>query len=70
MVEAVKPFLSNTLVKEGLQKIAKHFASTSHFGPKSVADFEGLTDTEERELLQRDSFERVSYFLRSLGFLD
>ena len=67
LAEAVRPFLSNTLVKEGLQKIAKHFASISHLGPKSVADFEGLTEMEERELIQRDAFERVDYLLRTLG---
>lgn len=67
LAEAVRPFLSNTLVKEGLQKIAKHFASISHLGPQSVADFEGLTEMEERELIQRDAFERVGYLLRTLG---
>jgi len=36
---------------EGLQKIERHFASESHVGPTAVADFEEITDSEERELI-------------------
>jgi hypothetical protein len=38
-----------------------------HLGPKFVADFEELTDPEEREFRQRDAYERVHYFLEKLG---
>lgn len=36
-------------------------------GPKFVADFEEISDVEERALLQRDAFERVGYLLKNLN---
>lgn len=67
LVEAVKPFMSHGLVKEGLEKIAEKFSSEKHVGPKFVADFEEISDTEERALIQRDAFERVAYLLKKLS---
>jgi hypothetical protein len=67
LVDELNPHLGHGLVKEGLQKIRKHFASISHVGPTAVADFEEITDPEERELIQRDAYERVSYVLNKLG---
>ncbi len=54
-----QPHLCQDLVQEGLAKIAEKFASPDHIGPRFVADFEELTDSDERALLQRDAFERV-----------
>ena len=68
LVEKFKPYLKHGLVREGLQKIAKHFASESHVGPKYVADFDEITDPEQRDILQRDAYERVNYILTKLGF--
>ena len=59
-------FMSHGLVKEGLAKIADKFATEKHVGPKFVADFEEISDIEERHLLQRDAFERVNYLLQKL----
>lgn len=67
LAEAFKPFMSHGLVKEGLEKIAEKFASEKHVGPKFVADFEEVSDVEERALLQRDAFERVGYLLKKLN---
>jgi hypothetical protein len=67
LVDELKTQTGHALVREGLGKIAKHFASETHAGPRSVADFEGITDAEEREMIQRDVYERVSYILRKLG---
>ena len=67
LAQAFKPFMSHGLVKEGLEKIAEKFASEKHVGPKFVADFEEISDTEERALLQRDAFERVDYLLKKLA---
>ncbi|MEN6441149.1 MAG: hypothetical protein ABFD97_21485 [Syntrophobacter sp.] len=67
LADKLKSHLGHTLVREGLSKIAKHFASERKVGPRSVADFEGVTDPEDRELLQRDAYERVSYILKKLG---
>lgn len=64
-----KPHIGNALIKEGLEKIKTQFASEGHVGPKFVADFEEVTDPEERALLQRDAYERVNYLLEKLGIL-
>lgn len=67
LVEMIRPHISHGLVREGLDKIAEKFASPEHVGPKFVADFDEITDPEEREFIQRDSFERVDYLLKSLN---
>jgi hypothetical protein len=50
-----------------LTKVSEKFASPEHIGPKQVADFEAITDSEERDARQRDAFERVNYLLEKLG---
>ncbi len=65
--EEIRKQVDNVLVKEGLAKLADQFASTEHIGPKSVADFEEVTDKESRDYLIRDAFERVHYLLEGLG---
>jgi hypothetical protein len=67
LVEEFRPHLSNGLVREGLDKIAKHFSSINSIGPKFVADFEAADDPEERERITRDAFERVKALLNELG---
>ena len=57
------------MVKEGLEKIKDKFASEKHIGPKFVADFEELDDPEEREILERDAYEKVTYLLENLGVI-
>ena len=66
LVDTIQPHISHGLVREGLEKIAEKFESPEHIGPKFVADFEELTDPEERDLVQRDAFERVNFLLRAL----
>jgi hypothetical protein len=67
LVREFKPLAGHGLVREGLEKIAKHFATETHVGPKLVADFEEVTADEAREILQRDAYERVNYLLQELG---
>jgi hypothetical protein len=67
LVREFRPHLSHGLVAEGLRKIRGKFLSPNHIGPKSVADFEEITDQDERGLRQRDAFERVDYLLGQLG---
>ncbi|MBI2605275.1 MAG: nucleotidyl transferase AbiEii/AbiGii toxin family protein [Deltaproteobacteria bacterium] len=62
-----QPHLNHSLVREGLEKIAGKFSSVHAVGPKFVADFEEITDQAERELLQRDAFERVRALLEIIG---
>ena len=61
------PHIGSGLVKKGLRHIAEKFASPDHTGPKSVADFDEITDPEERDVVQRDAYERVQDLLRRLG---
>jgi len=67
LVERLAPMVAHRLVREALEKIAVHFASPEHRGPSQVADFEGTEDSEGREAIQRDAFERVHYLLTHLG---
>jgi hypothetical protein len=67
LVREFRSSLQHGLVMEGLRKIHEKFLSPDHVGPKSVADFEEVTDSEARALLERDAFERVSYLLAHLG---
>jgi len=67
LVEKFLPYAGSVLVKEGLEKIGKIFTSEDHVGPKFVADFEEISDPEERQRIQRDAFERVDFLLRKLG---
>jgi len=63
----IRPHLKNALVLEGLRKIAGKFASPEHMGPKFVADFEDIQDTEERAIRTRDPYERVAHLMSALG---
>lgn len=67
LAESFQEFLSQGLVQEGLEKISEKFVSEEHVGPKFVADFEEISDVEERAFLQRDAFEKVHYLLVKLG---
>ena len=67
LAEAFRPYLGNSMVTEGLRKIAEKFASIDHYGPTAVADFDEIADPEERAFRQRDAFERVIDLLSQLG---
>lgn len=67
LVECLKPKIKHGLVREALDKLATHFASPDHRGPRHVADFEEVDDPEIRDAIQRDTFERVHYVLTQLG---
>ena len=67
LINLFQPHIEHGLVWEGLEKLAEKFESPNHIGPNFVADFEGVEDDEERDLLTRDVFERVDHLLRGLG---
>jgi len=69
LVEEFRPFLGNSLIKEGLEKISGKFASPDHFGPEAVADFNEIVHEDERESIKRDAFERVHAFLVKTGIV-
>jgi len=67
VVSDFRQHLKNSLIQEGLAKLAKNFASEEHTGPKFVTAFEEITDEDDRIQMERDAFERVNYLLRELG---
>lgn len=66
LAEEFRPLLKNKLTREALQTLAEKFASPEHSGPKHAADFEDLSTSEERDMLQRDAYERVQSLLSRL----
>ena len=66
LAEEFRPLLKSNLAQEALANINEKFASPEYIGPRHVADFEEITDAEERELMQRDAYERVHAFLSIL----
>jgi hypothetical protein len=66
LAEAFVPHLEHGLIREGIEKIKKHFSSLDHIGPKFVADFEEVEDPEERDRIMRDAYERVQELLETL----
>ena len=66
LAEEFEPYLHHGLVREGLQKIAAKFSSEKDFGPRSVADFEGVDAPDEKERTRRDAYERVNALLKKL----
>jgi hypothetical protein len=67
VIQAFKPHLKLELVKEGLQKIARKFATPDHVASRDAAEFVDTLDEEERAIRQRDAFEKVHYLLQQLG---
>lgn len=58
-----QPSGNRKLVQEMKEKLAGKFASADHSGPKDVADFMGLDDEEEIELVKRDAHEQIQALL-------
>jgi hypothetical protein len=67
IVAAFRSHLDHGLVQDGLKRLAKHFSSVDGVGPVHVAEFDGVTDPEERDRVRREAFERVQYLLGQLG---
>ena len=67
LIDELRPLLGYGLVQEALGYIGEKFASPSAVGPTHIASFEEINDASNRELIQRDAYERVQYLLNSLG---
>ena len=67
LADVIRPHVRNALVREGFSNIAGKFASPEHVGPVAVADFQGGGDWDERELVQRDVYERVKALIEGVG---
>jgi len=57
------PHIKNKLVVEGLEKIRSKFASVDYIGPKWVADFLEVADREDRDIVMRRAYEKISELL-------
>jgi hypothetical protein len=66
LVREFKPHVKNKLVIEGLGKIRAKFATLKHVGPKWVADFLETADKDERDILMRRAYEKVTELLDAL----
>lgn len=67
LVEEFRPHIDNKIIREGLGKIKAKFESLDMIGPKWIVNFEEIEDDEEKDMLRRDSFERVNAFLDELN---
>jgi hypothetical protein len=67
LAEEFRPHMNHGLFREGLEALAAKFRSATDFGPTRIADFEGLTDADDRAILQQDAYQRTKYLLERLG---
>ncbi len=66
LVQEFKPHIKNKLVMEGLGKIRSKFSTLKHVDPNWVADFLETADKEERDILMRRAYEKVTDLLDAL----
>ncbi len=66
LADEFRTLIKNKLVKEGLGKVRGKFASVEHIGPKWVADFLEIEEKEDREIIMRRAYEKVSELLDTL----
>ncbi len=67
LAAAFKPYIKNSLVCEGLRKIRSKFVSVEHTGPKWIADFLEVTEKEDRNIVMRNAYEKITELLDTLG---
>jgi hypothetical protein len=63
LAKEFKHYIRNKLVVEGLEKIKSKFASVEHIGPKWAADFLEVTEREDRDIIIRRAYEKLSELL-------
>lgn len=67
IAEIFKPLRDNKLVKEGLGKILVKFKNINSIGPTWVINFLNIEDPTDKEILRRDSFEKITTLIRRIG---
>ena len=60
------PYKDMPIIKTMLAALSEKFASPDHSGPVDIASFLDLDETE-REMTQRDAFEKFNYMVRMLS---
>ena len=68
LIQDILPLAEHGLVQEALTTLAQKFSSPMAIGPTHVVNFDEIGDPTERELTQRDAFERINYLIDGLGF--
>jgi hypothetical protein len=66
LIDDFRPLQSHGLAQEALSYLASKFSSPTAVGPIHVANFEEITDPEDRAFIQRDAYERIQYLIRNL----
>jgi hypothetical protein len=66
MVKDLELYKKNETVQECVKCIPKFFDSADGKGPKWIADFEAIIDQGEREIIERNAYEKVKHFLDKL----
>ena len=69
IIKDLQPKMESALVQEALSNLEEKFSDTDSVGPVHVANFEEITDDQERERVQRDAYERVQALLKGVGFV-
>ncbi|MFO7944125.1 MAG: nucleotidyl transferase AbiEii/AbiGii toxin family protein [Anaerolineales bacterium] len=69
IIKDLQPNLESALVQEALSNLEEKFSATDSVGPAHVANFEAITDDQERERIQRDAYERVRALLKGVGLV-
>lgn len=67
LVVKMQDWVQNELAQESLSIISEKFSSPENVGPVHVANFEEITNIQERERIQRDAYERARFLLDELG---
>jgi predicted nucleotidyltransferase len=67
LAEESRPHMNHGLFREGLGALAARFRSATDFGPTRVANFAGLTDSDDRAILRQDACQPTRYLLERLG---
>jgi len=49
--------------------LSTKFSSPEDIGPRYVADFEEVNDSEQRLFIQRDAYERMTYLIERIQHL-
>ncbi|MFQ5752723.1 MAG: hypothetical protein ACE5HI_12065 [bacterium] len=63
IAELLAPVINNKLVQEALAILAEKFESPKHVGPVHIAEFMEIDDSDDKERVQRDAYERVRSIL-------
>lgn len=60
---------NHSLTKEAVIILSTKFSSPEDIGPRYVADFEEVNDSEQRLFIQRDAYERMTYLIERIQHL-